>query len=318
MSPEEMTDLDQLLSGDEPGGFSLIDPKVTETAAELTKAFFTGGSEAWGILLGRGVLYNDGEMKFCPPADVIPADLKTAVVTTIKWGGTNEGECYLIMPELGAKATVAFMMALMMGIDAEPETTLLDDEGMDAYNEAVNNLLGSGSQAMRGSFEGELNLTAAGTKLVDFEETTPAAEFGNNDMLCHTGQLTIEGLVPFNAYFIAPLSVTGLESPVGGGASNAEISSAVEEAGSIANKDLILKVKVPVKVILAEKMVRMAVVRTFSPGSIIEFRKLSGELLDISANEVKFGEGEVVIINGHFGIQLRRMVDIRAAIAQGA
>jgi flagellar motor switch protein FliN/FliY len=71
-------------------------------------------------------------------------------------------------------------------------------------------------------------------------------------------------------------------------------------------------------VILAEKKMRMEMVQALAPGSIIEFRKLSGELLDLCVGRVKIAEGEVVLTNEHFGIQVRKLIDIRAAIAASA
>ena len=43
-------------------------------------------------------------------------------------------------------------------------------------------------------------------------------------------------------------------------------------------------------------------------GSVIEFDKLAGEPVDVLINEKKVAEGEVVVIDEHFGIRLTSLV----------
>jgi flagellar motor switch protein FliN/FliY len=43
-------------------------------------------------------------------------------------------------------------------------------------------------------------------------------------------------------------------------------------------------------------------------GAVIEFEKLAGESVDLIVNDKKFAEGEVVVIDEHFGIRITNMV----------
>ena len=76
-----------------------------------------------------------------------------------------------------------------------------------------------------------------------------------------------------------------------------------------------MKIKVPLIVVLARNRTRMEVIQEMAPGTILEFRKQAGEILDVCAGHVKIAEAEVVIVNQHFGVQIRRMVSPGAARA---
>ncbi len=44
-------------------------------------------------------------------------------------------------------------------------------------------------------------------------------------------------------------------------------------------------------------------------GSVVEFEKLASEPVDILINGKKMAEGEVVVIEKHFGIRITNLVD---------
>lgn len=313
MTSEELSQLDSLL-GNDGDGFSMIGPEILNAGADIAKTLFDAGSEAWGILLGRGVLYTEGDMRFVQPASVMGAGFERMVITRIEWSGDREGELRLILPALGAQGVVAYMMSLMLGESAEPEETKLDDDGMDAYGEAVNNFLGTASQALRDSLGGSVNLKVVEHHVIEGGVEEAADILGENETLVQTGQITIEGMQPADVVLLMPIPITGMTPAYEGQDGGDDMEAMGDSAPSGDNLAAAMSVKVPVCVVLAEKSVRMEVVQTLAPGSIIEFRKLSGELLDVCAGAVKFGEGEVVIVNEHFGIQLRRMTNIRAAV----
>ena len=49
-------------------------------------------------------------------------------------------------------------------------------------------------------------------------------------------------------------------------------------------------------------------------GSVIELDKLAGEPVDILVNGKKLAEGEVVVIEDHFGVRLTQLIDASARI----
>lgn len=309
-----MSDVENILDENQDG-FSLINPEITDAGEVIAELLLSTGAGAWATTIDRGVHFTPGSIEYKAPAEVFSEDDIKPVITSVEWSGDRSGKVFFVVSEMGVKGIIAYYLALAYGREADPEGTLLDEEGLDAYTELVNILLGQAAQALRPETNTEVNLTQTESHAADFSATSAAVEFGTEELLCYTGQITIEGMVPVDVHFFMPVAVTGfsleLEQSKGGSADESDIADALK----MLNQNAALKIKVPVIIVLAEKRVRMEEVQGFSPGSIIEFRKLSGDHLDVCAGNTKFAEGEVVIVNEHFGIQIKRFVDIRATLA---
>ncbi len=64
----------------------------------------------------------------------------------------------------------------------------------------------------------------------------------------------------------------------------------------------------PVSIELARTRLLIGEVMELEIGAIIEFDKLAGETVDLLVNDKKFAEGEVVVIDEHFGIRITNLV----------
>lgn len=71
----------------------------------------------------------------------------------------------------------------------------------------------------------------------------------------------------------------------------------------------LLRLRVPFQVMLAEKRERFSDVIAFQIGTLIEFSKLSDELLEVQVNEQPIGLGEVVKVQEKFGVRIKSMAD---------
>ena len=67
-------------------------------------------------------------------------------------------------------------------------------------------------------------------------------------------------------------------------------------------------VYLPVSIELSRTRLFIREILELEKGSIIEFEKLAGETVDLLVNDKKFAEGEVVIIDEHFGIRITNIV----------
>ncbi|WP_367187087.1 flagellar motor switch protein FliY [Sulfurimonas sp.] len=89
-------------------------------------------------------------------------------------------------------------------------------------------------------------------------------------------------------------------------------SSAGNGMGSIANLNsdemnnisLIMDVKLPVKVRIGKKKMLLKDVLNMDIGSVIELNQLANDPLEILVDDHVIAEGEVVIVDGNFGIQI--------------
>jgi len=67
-------------------------------------------------------------------------------------------------------------------------------------------------------------------------------------------------------------------------------------------------VYLPVSIELGRTKMLVKEILDLEKGTIIEFNKLAGETVDLLVNDKKFAEGEVVVIDEHFGIRITALV----------
>ncbi len=73
--------------------------------------------------------------------------------------------------------------------------------------------------------------------------------------------------------------------------------------------DLLLDLNLTVSVELGKTTMMIKDILELGRGSIIEFDKLVSEAVDILVNGRKMAEGEVVVVDKHFGIRITSLVD---------
>jgi len=73
--------------------------------------------------------------------------------------------------------------------------------------------------------------------------------------------------------------------------------------------DILLDLNLSVSVELGKTTMIIKDILELGRGSIIEFDKLVSEPVDILVNGRKMAEGEVVVVDKHFGIRITTMVD---------
>lgn len=308
MSASALDDLDGLLAGAPPGAM--------EAGSRLATLFLDAGVAAWGASVGKTAALQDGAGTWSAPAAALEPLGTRAVVCTMHWGGEREGDLHLVLPETAARALVAHFLALAMGTVADPDGQALDEEGMDACRELMNTAIGQAGQALRAGLKSDLSLSATSVRIVDFAVSPASVEFGSESQIAYGGSLSLEGEPAARLLLLIPLSVTGIEdSAPAAPAANATMTAAPSAAPE-ANRDVLLRIKLPIVVVLASKRERMETIQNWGPGAIIEFRKHANELLDLCAGSNKIAEGEVVVTNEHFGMQIRKLIDWRAIKAQ--
>ena len=73
--------------------------------------------------------------------------------------------------------------------------------------------------------------------------------------------------------------------------------------------DLLMDLPLKVSIELGRTKMFVKDILDLDRGSIVEFGKLAGEPVDLLINERKMAEGEVVVIDKHFGIRITSIVD---------
>lgn len=78
--------------------------------------------------------------------------------------------------------------------------------------------------------------------------------------------------------------------------------------GQTRNIDMLLDVELEIRVELGKKAMKIQDVLKLGKGSVIELEKNAGEPLEVYINDRKLAEGEVVVVDDHFGIRITQLV----------
>jgi flagellar motor switch protein FliN/FliY len=73
--------------------------------------------------------------------------------------------------------------------------------------------------------------------------------------------------------------------------------------------ELLLDLQLPVSIELGRTNMLIRDILRLGRGSVIEFDKLVSEPIDVLINGKKVAEGEVVVIDKHFGIRITTLID---------
>jgi len=73
--------------------------------------------------------------------------------------------------------------------------------------------------------------------------------------------------------------------------------------------EALLDLSLPVAIELGRTNLPLREILALQRGSVVEFEKLASEPVDILINGKKMAEGEVVVIEKHFGIRITSLVD---------
>ncbi len=89
-----------------------------------------------------------------------------------------------------------------------------------------------------------------------------------------------------------------------------------DDSGKGSKMNLLTDIYLPVSIELGRTRLEIRDIFELEKGSIIEFDKLAGETVDLLVNDRKFAEGEVVVIDEHFGIRITNLVKTEDVIKE--
>ncbi len=72
---------------------------------------------------------------------------------------------------------------------------------------------------------------------------------------------------------------------------------------------MLLDIQLPVSIELGRTKMYIRDILQLTRGSVVEFEKLASEPVDLLVNGKKVAEGEIVVIDKHFGIRITSLVD---------
>ena len=72
---------------------------------------------------------------------------------------------------------------------------------------------------------------------------------------------------------------------------------------------MLLDVMLPVTIELGRTQMYIKKILDLERGSIVELDKMAGEPVDLYINNKKMAEGEVVVVDKHFGVRITNLID---------
>ncbi|MEF3190929.1 MAG: flagellar motor switch protein FliY [Campylobacterales bacterium] len=231
-------------------------------------------------------------------------------MAVIKANATGDafGSMMILMPPLLATA----LADMMVGGSGEAKESMNEDD-LDATKEIVSNILGSLSTTM--GAQKELPKLSFSVESIEFID-----EHGDIDISSYSTMIIFNfSLGSINSTFVLVLDSL-LESALFGGSRPTNTQPAVNTPATppletprpvpsmneeeMKNISLLLDVKLMVRVRIGQKRMLLRDVINMDIGSIIELDQLANEPLDILVEGKKIAEGEVVIVDGNFGVQI--------------
>jgi flagellar motor switch protein FliN/FliY len=221
-------------------------------------------------------------------------------------GDVNATAMVALPPSLSAS-----LSDMMMGEEASDREDVSDDD-IDATKEIVSNIFG----AIANTLSGQKELPILTFSVENIEFISDGDEISLEDyskMYVYKFALgSLNSLLMFiidetlqNTLFGAPQSASTEENislaPSTGDCPSDEIHLSSEEMSNIA---LIMDVKLPVRVRIGKKRMLLKDVLNMDIGSVIELNQLANDPLEILVDNHVIAQGEVVIVDGNFGVQI--------------
>ncbi|MBN2871017.1 MAG: flagellar motor switch protein FliY [Campylobacterales bacterium] len=247
------------------------------------------------------------ELKEAEDISIVSNVIPPIALVHIGFSGDASGRGVVMMPPQLATA----LGDMMLGGEGEGQDAM-SDEDIDALKEIVSNIVGAMSTTLssqkelpkltikpeRGDFieeNGDVTLDRYAKMFVFTFAMGPinslimlAIDAAINDALSGPKAETFTPGKPSGNIFDAPAQEPAVK---------------LEEA-EMKNISLIMDVKLPVRVRIGKKKMLLKDVLSMDIGSVIELNQLANDPLDILVDDNVIAQGEVVIVDGNFGVQV--------------
>lgn len=230
------------------------------------------------------------------------------VLTKINVSGDIEAEVMVAFPPNMAAA----LSDMMMGEEAGEREDVTDDD-LDAAKEIVSNIFGAISNTLSGQKElPVLSFGIESIELISDDELSLESfskmfvyKFGlaelTSMLMFIIDEKLVQAIFPAKKSEAAAMPENSEEDLHPEDCEGAGVKLSEEEMKNIS---LIMDVKLPVRVRIGKKRMLLKDVLNMDIGSVIELNQLANDPLEILVDNHVIAQGEVVIVDGNFGIQI--------------
>ncbi len=219
-------------------------------------------------------------------------------ISYIQASGDGNGEIAMVIPvEMGTA-----LADMMLGGEGEVKSEMSDDD-LDAIKEISSNIFGAVSTSLNSQNElPKLNFTCSNIEFIT--ENMDLSRFDKAYIFNFTlDSIQSNFTILANKSFVE-LFEGGNTSAQAASAESAAQTNPALSATEYKNINMILDVRLNVKVRIGQKRMLLKDVIAMDIGSVIELNQLANDPLEILVDDKVIAKGEVVIVDGNFGIQI--------------
>lgn len=257
------------------------------------------------------------ELKEEQGLSIISNIIPPVVLVKIKVSGDVDSNVMVALPS----NLSASLSDMMMGEEASDREDVSDDD-LDATKEIISNIFGAIGNTLSGQKEiPVLSFNIDDIELIDADSEVSLESFSK----MYVYNFSMEGLTSILSFIIDEKlenalfgssemeinEANQLDNPFASDTSSMQLNS--EEMNNIS---LIMDVKLPVKVRIGKKKMLLKDVLNMDIGSVIELNQLANDPLEILVDNNVIAQGEVVIVDGNFGVQITTIGTKRERLAK--
>lgn len=242
-----------------------------------------------------------------PAGSSAQANPPVALVNISVSGDASAKAAALIPPALGTA-----LSDLMLGGEGESRDVMEEDD-LDATKEIVSNIFGAISTALTAQKElPNLNFSVDDIHFYQEGEDVDLGSFANvynfkfqlndiDNVMALAMDSALEDAFDPNAGAAAEAAAPAAGMPAAGGAAAPDVNLS---EGEMKNIGMLMDVRLTVKVRIGQKKMLLKDVIGMDIGSVVELNQLANDPLEILVDDKVIAKGEVVIVDGNFGIQI--------------
>lgn len=261
----------------------------------------------------EGLTGNKPDVRNNGVVSITQIEIKAPYIKIILENNANS-QIVFITPSILATS----LSALMLGEDineAVSSNNPISNDDLDAIKEIVSNIFGAVSTTLKG----QKKLPVMEFKAVNAEILQESENFSGFDDACEF-KFDLENLhsaffILFSRNIITELSPSPQPTPAVPQTQSAAPAPQLNNV-EIRNIEMLLDVKMQVRVRIGQKKMLLKDVISMDIGSVIELNQLANDPLEILVDDKVIAKGEVVIIDGNFGVQITEIGTKRERLEQ--
>ncbi len=208
--------------------------------------------------------------------------------------------------KFGILASAVLMGAIgewMMGETEISKKSELDSDAMDGAKEVVSNIISAVSTTL--GAQKEIPKNSLMLEKCDFVADNLDLDTFHKLFFydVQIADLNEKFALVMDERLYSTLTQGNAESESADGSESSE-SKIVKIEGELKNINLIMDVRLPIRVRIGNKKMLLKDVLTMDIGSVVELNQLANDPLEILIGDKRVAYGEVVIVDGNFGVQI--------------